>query len=220
VICPPAKPVNPKGEGDGVACCWNPNGDGDGDGDGAAPNASVDEDVPKAGFEEGVQNAGIEEGAPNAGVEEGVPKAGLEDGLPKAGVDDGAPNAGVEEGVPKAGVVEGVPKEDVEEGVPKRGGELGVPNMAADKLCLGFSRRDDSQKAVTGGGDVLARKMVGSPDRPGPKFPGQARPDHVSGPGLGLIFCPMLGPGHDFMLFTEAARPGARRALCDGPGLG
>jgi hypothetical protein len=37
--------------------------------------------------------------------------------------------------------------------------------------------------------------------QPGPKFMGQAWPDHASGPSLGL----------DFVRFTEAARPKARR---------
>jgi hypothetical protein len=60
-----------------------------------------------------------------------------------------------------------------------------------------------------------------------PKIPGQARPNHASGPGLGLIFWPdgQDGPDLDldFVQFSEVARPEARGPtgfLCDGPGLG
>jgi hypothetical protein len=63
--------------------------------------------------------------------------------------------------------------------------------------------------------------------RPGPKFPGQARPDHACGPGLGQIFWPdsQHGPGlgHHFARFKEAAQPEARGPMgfpYDGPGLG
>jgi hypothetical protein len=50
---------------------------------------------------------------------------------------------------------------------------------------------------------------MGSPAWPGPKFPGQAWPNHVSRPGLGLIFFgPMLGSdlGCDFMGNRSLAR--------------
>jgi hypothetical protein len=55
--------------------------------------------------------------------------------------------------------------------------------------------------------------------RPGPKFPGQAQPDHACRPGLGQIFGPMVSMGRAWAIILRdlrkrpGLRPKARRAF-------